>query len=220
MPITVKLDDLLHARRMTLTELAERIDITLANLSILKTGKARAIRFSTLDAICEALSCQPGDILRFEPENGLPEQPVAVRKGSVTGAAVDVPVFDSHPAVFTNDGTKAIVVHAADNTLVTASSPLQPGENVYLYATGLGAVDNTPPTGAATPSSPLARTRTLPTVTIGGQMSIVRFAGLAPDLAGVYQVNLAVPINIPSGEQDLVLTLDGKPSPTVRVQAR
>ncbi len=68
MAIHVKLDDLLHERRMTLTELAERVDLTLANLSILKTGKARAIRFSTLDAICEALSCQPGDILRFEPE--------------------------------------------------------------------------------------------------------------------------------------------------------
>ena len=68
MPIAVKLDDLLHDRRMTLTELAERIDITLANLSILKTGKARAIRFSTLDSICSALACQPGDILRFEPE--------------------------------------------------------------------------------------------------------------------------------------------------------
>jgi putative transcriptional regulator len=66
MPIVVKLDDLLHDRRMTLTELADRIGLTLANLSILKTGKARAIRFSTLDAICEALSCQPGDILRFE----------------------------------------------------------------------------------------------------------------------------------------------------------
>ena len=51
---------------MTLTDLADRIGMTLANLSILKTGKARAIRFSTLDAICEALACQPGDILRFE----------------------------------------------------------------------------------------------------------------------------------------------------------
>ena len=69
MGTAVKLDELLHQRRMTLTELAERIDITLANLSILTTGKARAIRFSTLDAICEALSCQPGDILRFEPED-------------------------------------------------------------------------------------------------------------------------------------------------------
>ena len=66
MPITVQLDDVLHDRRMTLTELAERVGMTLANLSILKTGKARAIRFTTLDAICEALACQPGDILRFE----------------------------------------------------------------------------------------------------------------------------------------------------------
>ena len=69
MPIVVKLDDLLHDRRMTLTDLAAKVDLTLANLSILKTGKARAIRFSTLEAICEALSCQPGDILRFEPEH-------------------------------------------------------------------------------------------------------------------------------------------------------
>ena len=67
MAITVRLDELLHQRRMTLTQLAERIDLTLANLSILKTGKARAIRFSTLDAICEALACQPGDLLRHEP---------------------------------------------------------------------------------------------------------------------------------------------------------
>ncbi|HST27628.1 MAG TPA: helix-turn-helix transcriptional regulator [Rudaea sp.] len=69
MAIVVKLDELLHERRMTMTELAERIDITLANLSILKTGKARAIRFSTLAAICSALGCQPGDILEFVTES-------------------------------------------------------------------------------------------------------------------------------------------------------
>ena len=68
MPVTVKLDDLLYARRMTLTELAERVDITLANLSILKTGKAKAIRFSTLEAICKVLECQPGDLLGFDAE--------------------------------------------------------------------------------------------------------------------------------------------------------
>ena len=68
MAIIVKLDDLLHERRMTLTELAERIDITLANLSILKTGKARAVRFSTLEAICEVLECQPGDLLACEDD--------------------------------------------------------------------------------------------------------------------------------------------------------
>jgi putative transcriptional regulator len=70
MAILVKLDDLLHDRRMTLTELAERIDITLANLSILKTGKARAMRFSTLGAICEVLACQPGDLLEFRHDSG------------------------------------------------------------------------------------------------------------------------------------------------------
>jgi len=67
MAIVIHLDELLHARRMTLTELSDRVDITLANLSILKTGKAKAIRFSTLEAICTALECQPGDLLAFDP---------------------------------------------------------------------------------------------------------------------------------------------------------
>ena len=66
--ILVKLDDLLHERRMTLTELAERVGLTLANLSILKTGKARAIRFSTLQAICRELDCQPGDLLVYDAD--------------------------------------------------------------------------------------------------------------------------------------------------------
>ena len=68
MPVRIRLDDLLWARRMTLTELAGQIDITLANLSILKTGKAKAIRFSTLEAICAALECQPGDLIAYDPE--------------------------------------------------------------------------------------------------------------------------------------------------------
>ncbi|QDU68210.1 helix-turn-helix domain-containing protein [Engelhardtia mirabilis] len=66
MPILVKLDDRLQERGMTLTELAERVGITLANLSILKTGKAKAIRFSTLEAICRELECQPGDLLGYD----------------------------------------------------------------------------------------------------------------------------------------------------------
>jgi putative transcriptional regulator len=73
--IVVKLDDLLHDRRMTLTELADRIGITLANLSILKTGKARAIRFSTLDAICQVLVCQPGDLLKFQSDSSVQNAP-------------------------------------------------------------------------------------------------------------------------------------------------
>ena len=78
MAIRVVLDRLLLERRMSLTELADRVGLTLANLSILKTGKARAIRFSTLDALCRELECQPGDLLVFEPgpadEEGLDER--------------------------------------------------------------------------------------------------------------------------------------------------
>ena len=79
MSILVKLDEVLYERRMTLTELAARIDITLANLSILKTGKARAIRFSTLDAICRVLDCQPGDLLEFQPTSGAAHAPKRLR---------------------------------------------------------------------------------------------------------------------------------------------
>ncbi|MCU0327243.1 MAG: helix-turn-helix transcriptional regulator [Spirosomaceae bacterium] len=68
MPIIVNLDVMLAKRKMALSELAEKVDITLPNLSILKTGKAKAIRFSTLEAICHALECQPGDILEFAGE--------------------------------------------------------------------------------------------------------------------------------------------------------
>jgi putative transcriptional regulator len=73
MPIRVNLDRVLVQRRMSLTELADRVGVTIVNLSILKTGKAKAVRFSTLDALCRELDCQPGDILSFEP--GPPDDP-------------------------------------------------------------------------------------------------------------------------------------------------
>ncbi len=66
MPIVVNLDVMMAKRKMSLNELSNKVDITLANLSILKTGKAKAVRFSTLEAICKALDCQPGDILEYE----------------------------------------------------------------------------------------------------------------------------------------------------------
>lgn len=68
MPIVVNLDVMMAKRKMSLNELSERVDVTPANLSILKTGKAKAIRFSTLEAVCRALKCQPGDILEFSDE--------------------------------------------------------------------------------------------------------------------------------------------------------
>ncbi len=82
MAIAIKLDDVLYDRRMTLTGLADQIGLTLANLSILKTGKARAIRFSTLNAICDALSGQPGDILHFEPDRAARARPAARKRAA------------------------------------------------------------------------------------------------------------------------------------------
>jgi len=77
-PIAVRLDDLLASRGMTLTELAERVGITIVNLSILKNGRARAIRFTTLASLCEVLDCQPGDLLSYQPNShsrdGAPQQ--------------------------------------------------------------------------------------------------------------------------------------------------
>lgn len=69
MPIIVNVDVMLAKRKMTVTELSQRVGITMANLSILKQGKGKAIRFSTLDALCKALDCQPGDLLEYEPES-------------------------------------------------------------------------------------------------------------------------------------------------------
>jgi putative transcriptional regulator len=66
MPIIVNLDVMMAKRKMSLNELSEKVDLTLANLSILKTGKAKAVRFSTLEALCQALECQPGDLLEFQ----------------------------------------------------------------------------------------------------------------------------------------------------------
>lgn len=79
MAIVVNLDVMLARRKMTLSQLSEKVDITLANLSILKNSKAKAIRFSTLEAICDALECQPGDLLEYVPEEKPPEgRPVNV----------------------------------------------------------------------------------------------------------------------------------------------
>ena len=75
MPIIVRLDVMLARRKMSLSALAAAVDITLANLSILKSDKAKAIRFTTLDAICQVLQCQPGDLLEYVPGDGAPPPP-------------------------------------------------------------------------------------------------------------------------------------------------
>ncbi|KFF10531.1 helix-turn-helix transcriptional regulator [Chryseobacterium soli] len=74
MPIIVNLDVIMAKRKMSLNELSEKVDLTISNLSVLKTGKAKAVRFSTLEAICKALDCQPGDILEYKEEVTNPQR--------------------------------------------------------------------------------------------------------------------------------------------------
>jgi putative transcriptional regulator len=86
MAIIVKLDEVLYTRRMTLTELSAKVGITLANLSILKTGKAKGIRFATLESICEALDCQPADLLEYGPAGGGNETEASLAASAEAGS--------------------------------------------------------------------------------------------------------------------------------------
>jgi len=142
---------------------------------------------------------------------------IVVSRSGQSSTAVTVPVQGTQPAIYTTDGTQAIVVHNADNTLVTASRPLQRGEFAYLYASALGPVANQPATGAGAPSLPLAATTTKVTVLVGGVPSEVQFAGLAPGLVGVYQVNFRVPANAPVGSQSLMVTVGDASSPAASI---
>lgn len=131
---------------------------------------------------------------------------MAVIRNGVSSPTVRIPVAAVQPGVFSIDGTSAIMIHVSDNTIVTARNPLRRGEFVYFYMTGLGPVENTPRTGAPAPANPLARARTTPVITLGGVACEVNYAGLAPGLAGVYQVTIRVPSNAPAGVQDLAVT--------------
>ncbi len=145
---------------------------------------------------------------------------VVVRREGLASAPVTVAVLAAQPGVFTLDGEAAVVVHHSDNALVTPERPAERGEIVYLYATGLGPLENTPPTGAAAPLAPLSPVRGLVSATIGGRAAEVLFAGLAPGLAGVYQINLRVPTGVPAGLADLIVQSGGLPSRVTRLPVR
>ncbi|MBL8296682.1 MAG: PQQ-dependent sugar dehydrogenase [Bryobacterales bacterium] len=138
---------------------------------------------------------------------------VVVSRDGVASQALDVPVLAAQPGVFTADGT-AVVVRNRDYSLATG---VRSGEPVFFYATGLGEVENTPATGAASAVAPLARVRQTVAVTIDGVPCEVLFAGLAPGLIGVYQVNIVVPGGLTAGRKDLVVTVGGQRSVAVRV---
>ena len=142
---------------------------------------------------------------------------VVVTRAGSSSDAVMVPVIELQPALYTTDGTQAIVVHNADFTLADASRPVTSGEFAFVYAAGLGNVSNQPRTGGAAPASPASETLTAVTLTLAGRPCEVQFAGLAPGLVGVYQVNFRVPANTPRGSQDIVLAIGTSNSPAVKV---
>lgn len=130
---------------------------------------------------------------------------VVVARDGLASQPVEVNVLDAQPGVFTSGGNAGIIVHHADNTLVGNDRPLRGGELAYFYATGLGSVENGPGTGNAASASLLARVLTPPEALLGGIPCEVLFAGLAPELVGVYQVNVRVPNSVPTGSAELVI---------------
>ena len=147
---------------------------------------------------------------------GSPARVTVVKDGMVS-PSVEAAVQPLQPAIFELNTVEAIVVRTGDNSLVTPERPLKAGESVYFYATGLGPVDPNPGTGNAGPRSPFAPTRTAVTVTIDGVECAVLFAGLAPDLVGIYQVNIRAPAGVRSGRREMVLSVGGVRGKTARI---
>jgi uncharacterized protein (TIGR03437 family) len=127
---------------------------------------------------------------------------VIVRNNGVDSAPVEINLSSSAPGIFTFDGTDAAVRHA-NGQPVSAANPADRNEVVSLFLTGLGPVDRPPGSGNPAPSSPAARTLAAPLATVAGRAATVEFSGLAPGFAGLYQVNLRIPADAPSGSQEL-----------------
>lgn len=141
---------------------------------------------------------------------------LVVNNNGVTSAPVQATLLNAHPGVFTVDGTAGVIVHS-NFQLVSASSPAARDEVVIAYATGLGPVSQTPRTGMPALRSPLSLTLLPPTVTVGGIVAEVLFSGLAPDFAGLFQVNFRIPRSTPSGNLDVVIQVSGQNSKPVKM---
>ena len=138
------------------------------------------------------------------------------------GPVYTLSLADYAPAffVYPESGTGRTLLAARDarsGKLISSANPATAGEIVSLYANGLGPVSNQPATGEPAPSSPLARTTLMPTVTVAGQPATVQFSGLTPGITGLYVVNVTMPSNIPAGMQQAVLTINGVASPAANL---
>ena len=136
-----------------------------------------------------------------------------VKIGVLTSDIYTLPLAAYSPAAFEYDdaasGRRLAAVLDQNNALVTGANAARRGQTIQIYANGLGPVDNQPASGEPSPSNPLARTMVTPSVTIGGSQAQVSFSGLAPFFVGLYQVNVVVPADAPTGVQPLVITSSG-----------
>lgn len=142
---------------------------------------------------------------------------VSVTNNSIVSQSVQVAVRAAQPGVFTVDGVNAVALHGANNQPISAASPAAKEEVIVLYATGLGPVHNQPGTGLAASSATLSITTLTSSATIGGKNAAVAFSGLTPGFVGLYQMNLTVPADVPSGAADLIVSVNGATSKTVKV---
>ena len=169
----------------------------------------------------------PWEMARFG--GGAIQAAVTLRNPSMSNLAT-VPVGSVAPGIFTvgqqGTGQGAVLIAgtaslAAPLGTVPGAQPVSRGEYIEIYATGLGAVENEPRSGSAASANPLSRTTAIPSVTIGGVAATVTFSGLAPELVGVYQVNMLVPDDAPVGEAvPLVLSIEGAVANTVTIAVR
>ncbi len=149
---------------------------------------------------------------------GLNSALTKVSIGDTSSAVYTVPLSDYAPAFFEytepSSGRQFIAALDENYRLIGSGNPARPGRTVQLYANGLGPADNQPPSGEVTPAQPLAQTRVIPSVTIGGRPASVQFCGLAPYNVGLYQINVVVPGDIATGIQPVVINASGVVSKT------
>ena len=132
------------------------------------------------------------------------------------GNVVSLPLVDAAPSLFAGEAGIVAALNAQNQT-VTMRNPARQGQILQLFANGLGPVNNQPTSGEPAPSSPLASTKSIPVVTIGGQNAPVLFSGLAPGFAGLYQVNVTVPSGLTPGLQPVNVAITGRTSKTLNV---
>jgi uncharacterized protein (TIGR03437 family) len=197
----------LFETQTTLAATALPFPTSLGGISVTLNGRAVPLWVATNAGGADQVNFQaPWDLAG-------PSVAVSISRDGQASPAVEVPLLAAQPGVFARAGN-AILVRAVDNT---EAPTISRDQALYFYATGLGAVDRTPETGAATPRAPLARVQQPVGVTIDGIPCDVRFAGLAPDFVGVYQINIVTPTNLTPGVKELVVTVGQVRSPAVRV---